>query len=42
MKTKLPRLGWLWFDISHAFEHYGKLVTYRTLKGIVHAIKRTG
>ena len=35
MKTKRPRLGLLWFHISHAFEHYGNLVTYMRLKGIV-------
>jgi uncharacterized damage-inducible protein DinB len=29
------RVGLLWFHISHAFEHYGNLVTYLRLKGIV-------
>ena len=32
---KRPRLGLLWFHISHGFEHYGNLVTYLHLKGIV-------
>jgi uncharacterized damage-inducible protein DinB len=35
MKTKRPRLALLWFHISHAFEHYGNLVTYMRMKGIV-------
>lgn len=35
MNTKRPRLGVLWFHISHAFEHYGNLVTYMRIKGIV-------
>lgn len=35
MNSKRPRLGVLWFHISHAFEHYGNLVTYLRLKGIV-------
>jgi uncharacterized damage-inducible protein DinB len=35
MSSKRPRLGLLWFHISHAFEHYGNLVTYLRLKGIV-------
>jgi uncharacterized damage-inducible protein DinB len=35
MNMKRPRLGLLWFHISHAFEHYGNLVTYMRLKGIV-------
>ena len=35
MNAKRPRLGLLWFHISHAFEHYGNLVTYMRLKGIV-------
>lgn len=29
------RVGLLWFHISHAYEHYGNLVTYLRLKGIV-------
>jgi uncharacterized damage-inducible protein DinB len=33
--AKRPRLGLMWFHISHAFEHYGNLVTYMRLKGIV-------
>ena len=33
--NKRPRLGVLWFHISHAFEHYGNLVTYLRIKGIV-------
>lgn len=32
---KRTRLGLLWFHISHAFEHYGNLVTYMRLKGVV-------
>ena len=32
---KRPRLATLWFHIAHAFEHYGNLVTYMRLKGIV-------
>jgi uncharacterized damage-inducible protein DinB len=35
MNSKRPRVGVLWFHISHAFEHYGNLVTYLRLKGIV-------
>ena len=35
LKMKRPRLGLLWFHISHAFEHYGNLITYLRLKGIV-------
>lgn len=35
MKMKRPRLGLLWFHIAHAFEHYGNLVTYMRIKGIV-------
>lgn len=35
MTTTRPRLALLWFHISHAFEHYGNLVTYMRLKGIV-------
>jgi uncharacterized damage-inducible protein DinB len=35
MSAKRPRLGLLWFHISHAFEHYGNLVTYMRIKGIV-------
>jgi uncharacterized damage-inducible protein DinB len=33
--SKRPRLALLWFHISHVFEHYGNLVTYLRLKGIV-------
>ncbi len=33
--SKRPRLALLWFHISHMFEHYGNLVTYLRLKGIV-------
>lgn len=33
--SKRPRVGLHWFHISHAFEHYGNLVTYMRLKGIV-------
>ena len=35
MTTMRPRLALLWFHTSHAFEHYGNLVTYMRLKGIV-------
>jgi uncharacterized damage-inducible protein DinB len=35
MTSKRTRLGLLWFHISHAFEHYGNLVTYMRLKGVV-------
>jgi len=30
-----PRLSVLTFNIAHSFEHYGNLVTYMRLKGIV-------
>jgi uncharacterized damage-inducible protein DinB len=30
-----PRLAVLWFNTAHDFEHYGNLVTYMRLKGIV-------
>lgn len=33
--SKRPRLAVAWFHIAHAFEHYGNLVTYMRLKGIV-------
>jgi|SRR5262245_4179058 len=33
--AKRPRLGLLWFHTSHAYEHYGNMVTYLRLKGIV-------
>jgi uncharacterized damage-inducible protein DinB len=32
---KRPRLGLLWFHVSRAYEHYGNVVTYLRLKGIV-------
>ncbi len=35
LTAKRPRVGLLWFHVSHAFEHYGNLVTYMRLKGIV-------
>lgn len=35
MTSKRPRVGVLWFHIAHTFEHYGNLVTYMRLKGIV-------
>ncbi len=35
MTSKRPRVGVLWFHIAHAFEHYGNLVTYLRIKGIV-------
>jgi uncharacterized damage-inducible protein DinB len=33
--TKHPRLSVLFFNTSHAWEHYGNVVTYLRLKGIV-------
>ena len=30
-----PRLNVLTFNIAHSYEHYGNLVTYMRLKGIV-------
>lgn len=33
--TKQPRIGLLYFNGAHAFEHYGNLVTYLRIKGIV-------
>lgn len=33
--AKRPRLGLHWFHVSHAYEHYGNMVTYMRLKGIV-------
>ena len=33
--SKRPRVSVLWTHISHANEHYGNLVTYMRLKGIV-------
>jgi uncharacterized damage-inducible protein DinB len=33
--AKRPRLGLLWFHTSHAYEHYGNMVTYLRLKGVV-------
>jgi uncharacterized damage-inducible protein DinB len=33
--NKRSRAGALWFHVAHAFEHYGNLVTYLRLKGIV-------
>lgn len=35
MTSKRPRVAIHWFHIAHAFEHYGNLVTYMRLKGIV-------
>ena len=32
---KRPRTGVLWFHVSHAYEHYGNLVTYMRMKGLV-------
>jgi hypothetical protein len=32
---KHPRVTLLFFNTSHAWEHYGNLVTYRRLNGIV-------
>lgn len=33
--VRLPKLGVLAFQTQHAFEHYGNLVTYLWMKGIV-------
>jgi uncharacterized damage-inducible protein DinB len=33
--SRRPRLSVLWTHVSHAYEHYGNLVTYLRLKGIV-------
>jgi uncharacterized damage-inducible protein DinB len=33
--SRRPRLSVLWSHVSHAYEHYGNLVTYLRLKGIV-------
>jgi uncharacterized damage-inducible protein DinB len=33
--SKRPRVSVLWFHIAHAFEHYGNLVTYMRIKGLV-------
>ena len=33
--SKRPRLTVLWTRVSHAYEHYGNLVTYLRLKEIV-------
>ncbi|HSL22881.1 MAG TPA: DinB family protein [Vicinamibacterales bacterium] len=35
MKQERTRAGLLWFHAVHSFEHYGNLVTYMRLKGIV-------
>lgn len=35
LNSKRPRVAVLWFHVSHAYEHYGNLVTYLRLKGIV-------
>ena len=35
LKSKRTRLALLWFHIAHSFEHYGNLVTYMRLKGVV-------
>lgn len=34
LPTPLPKLSWLHLNTSHAWEHYGNLVTYMRLKGI--------
>ena len=34
-QNERSRAGVLWFHIAHAFEHYGNLVTYMRIKGIV-------
>jgi uncharacterized damage-inducible protein DinB len=33
--AKHPRVGFLYFNSMHAFEHYGNVITYLRLKGIV-------
>lgn len=35
INSKRPRVAVLWFHIGHAYEHYGNMVTYMRLKGIV-------
>lgn len=35
LSTQRSRAGVLWFHISHAYEHYGNLVTYMRMKGVV-------
>ena len=42
MTTSRPRLALMWFHISHVFEHYGNLVTYMRLKGIVPPSSESG
>jgi hypothetical protein len=32
---KHPRVGILYFNTAHTFEHYGNLITYLRIKGIV-------
>ena len=32
---KMPRLNVLQFNTAHDFEHYGNIVTYMRLKGMV-------
>ena len=32
---QMPRLTVLAFHVSHAFEHYGNIVTYMRLKGLI-------
>jgi uncharacterized damage-inducible protein DinB len=34
-RSQTPRLNVLTFNIAHSYEHYGNLVTYMRLKGIV-------
>lgn len=33
--AKHPRVGFLYFNSMHAFEHYGNVITYLRIKGIV-------
>lgn len=33
--AKHPRVGFLYFNSMHTFEHYGNVITYLRLKGIV-------
>ena len=33
--SRTPRLSVLYFAVAHGYEHYGNLVTYMRLKGIV-------
>ncbi len=39
---KMPRLNALQFNTAHDFEHYGNIVTYMRLKGMVPPSSQTG